>query len=252
MENTISANSGVKIGATTAPSKPKRRIFKKLGYAALIIGALLFVGDLVWTASGSSQWQLVTDKEGVKVWTMKSPGSPLVRVKAEVTIKSSLSSMVKLLEDLDSCVDAFCYDTKVLREVQSMPDNYGKYVRFKFDLPIAGYKTRDYVLFAEHYQDPKTKKLEINIMAAPDMIPRDNCCIRVTHLHNNWKLTPLKNNELNIVFTQDTDIGGMNYPLANVALKEGMYKVLHDMQDLMNKDKYKNAKVDYIKELGQD
>ena len=73
--------------------------------------------------------------------------------------------------------------------------------------------------------------------------------MRVTHLHNNWKLTPLKNNELNIVFTQDTDIGGAPYPLVNVALQEGMFMVMRDMEKLLSKERYKNAKVDYILDI---
>lgn len=251
MENVISANVGAVAGSTPAQAKPARKIFKRLGYAALALVAVLWLAHLVWTASGSNQWELATDKDGVKVWTKKAPGSSIIGVKATVRIKSSLSGMVKLLEDLDSCVDAFCYDAKVLRQLETAPGHYANYVRFKFDLPIPGYKTRDYVLFSEHYQDPVTKKIDLNIMAAPDMIPRDDCCVRVTHLHNNWKLTPLANNELDIEFTQDTDIGGMNYVLVNVALKAGMFKVLDEMQEMMNKDHYKNAKVDYIQELGQ-
>jgi len=250
MEASITAKPLGDVAAGTAP-KAKRagKILKRVGYGALALTAVLFVSDLAWTASGSNEWQLARDENGVKVWTLKSPGTTVLRVKSEVRVKSNLGGMVKLLEDLDSCADSYCYDTKVLRVIPSLPGYYGKYVRFKFDIPIPGFQTRDYVLFAEHVQDPKTKKLEINIMAAPDMIPRDECCIRVTHLHNNWKLTPLPNNELDIEFTQDTDLGGMQYVLANVALKEGMYKVLNDMQDFMNKPRYKNAKVDYIEEL---
>lgn len=251
MSVTASSMDDVAAGAT-AEAKPRKRtqkILKGVGYAALALAAVLFVAHLLWRASGSNEWELAREENGVKVWTMKSPGSTVLRVKSEVRINSNLGGMVKLLEDLDSCADSYCYDTLELRRIPSLPGHYGKYVRFKFDIPIPGFKTREYVLFAEHVQDPNTKQIEINIMASPDMMPRDECCIRVTHLHNNWKLTPLPNNQLDIEFTQDTDLGGMQYVLANIALKEGMFKVLNDMQDFMNKDRYKNAKVDYIEEL---
>jgi len=236
-------------GSSTELTFPRKRkkIFKYVLWAVLILAILLCIAHFVWNASGSNQWELVMDGDGVKVWTVKTPGSNLVQVKATVRVKSKLAGMVKLLEDLDSCVDAYCYDAQEIRRVNSLPGHSATYVQYKFDLP--GLKTRQYVLFAEHVQDPDSKKLEINVIAAPNFIPRDECCVRVTHLHNNWKLTPLKNDELDIEFTQDTDLGGVPYFLANIALKEGMYKVLRDMQDLMNKDRYRNAHVDYIEEL---
>lgn len=249
MDGLISASTSAEIAGRTAPAKVKSKgkIARRLGYGVLALGVVLFAAHLLWTFSGSNTWQLDLDKDGVKVWTLKSPGTALLRVRSESRVKSSLAGMVKLLEDLDSCADAYCYDTKVIRLIDSKPGNYGKYVRFKFDIP--GFTTRDYVLFAEHIQDPKTKQIEINIMAAPDMLPWDPCCVRVTHLHNSWVLTPLKNGEIDILFTQDTDLGGMFYPLANAALKWGMFKVQKDMQGLMNKDRYKSAQVDYIQEL---
>jgi hypothetical protein len=231
----------------TSKAKRKKKILKYLLYGALALAALLSLSHLIWNWSGSNQWELAIDKNGVKVWTLKTPGSNLVRVKATTRVKSRLAGMAKLLEDLDSCVDAYCFDAKEIQRIKTLPGRSATYVRFKFDIP--GLKTRQYVLFAEHYQDPDSKKLEINIIAAPDMIPRDECCVRVTHLHNNWKITPLKNGELDIEFTQDTDLGGAHYLLANFALTQGMYKILHDMQDLMNKERYRNAQVDQIQEL---
>lgn len=247
---TSTQGAGQPAGAILKPKKPKGQLVKRLGYGAVALAIILLIAHFIWNGSGSNQWDLAVDKNGVKVWTLKSPGYNLVRVKATVRVKSKMAGMTKLLEDLESCVDAYCYDAKEVRTIPSLPGHAATYSRFKFDIP--GLKTRDYILFAEHYQDPVTKKLEINVISAPDALPRDACCVRVTHLHNNWKLTPLKNNEIDIEFTQDTDLGGLPYVLANIALKEGMYKVMHEMQDLMNKDRYRNARVDYIQELAAD
>lgn len=208
---------------------------------------ILLISHLFWHYSGTNQWELAIDEKGVKVWTIKTPGSNLIRIKATVKIKSSLSGMVKLLEDLESCVDAQCYDAKVLKPVDSLPGHYAAFVRFKYDIP--GFSTRDYVLYQTHVQNPQSKQLVIDIIAAPDAIPRDECCVRITHLHNNWKITPLANNELDIEFRQDTDIGGLPYILANYALKQGTYEILQGMQGLMDMEKYRTAKVNDIQEF---
>ena len=240
----LSSASGPNPGARPGKS---RRILKYLGYGALALAVILLIAHLVWNGAGSNQWELAMDKNGVKVWTLKTPGSNLVRVKAATRITSSLGGMVKLLEDLGSCVDAKCYDAKVLQAIDTVPGRYAAYVRFKFDLP--GMATRDYVLLQEHVQDPVSKRLEINVIAAPNRVARDPCCIRITHLHNHWTLTPLANRQLDIEFTQDTDIGGMPYVMANLALKLGTYEIIHGMQDLMNMGKYRDAQVGYIQEL---
>ena len=245
--NTSASNTPTGNGDSPAAPSRMRKILRFLKYAVLALAVILVIAHFVWVNSGSNQWELIEDREGVKVWTLKAPGEGLLRVRSSVIVKSKLAGMVKLLEDLDSCVDANCYDAKEITRIESVPGRSGTYVQFKFDIP--GLKIRQYVLFAEHYQDPVSKKLEINIIAAPNHIPRDPCCVRITHLHNTWKLTPYKNGELGVELTQDTDIGGWPYFAANAALKFGMFKVMHDMQALMDKDRYKNAKVDYIQEL---
>lgn len=211
---------------------------------------ILLIAHLFWNQSGSNQWDLAIDENGVKVWTIKTPGSNLIRIKATVKVKSSLSGMVKLLEDLESCVDAQCYDAKVLQPVDSLPGHYAAFVRFKYDIP--GFNTRDYVLYQTHIQDQKSKQLVIDIIAAPDAIPRDECCVRISHLHNNWRITPLANNELDIEFRQDTDFGGVPYFLANYALKQGTYEILLGMQGLMDMEKYRTAKIKDIREFSTD
>jgi hypothetical protein len=75
--------------------------------------------------------------------------------------------------------------------------------------------------------------------------------VRITHLHNSWKLTPLPNGKLDVEFMQDTDIGGLPYAMANPALIYGTHEILKGMQDLMNKEKYRKAEVSYIQELAQ-
>lgn len=249
MENTATVAAPGSLSSSTRV--PGRSPWKKaLRYFAIVLAVLGLVGlaaHLVWTASGSNEWSLVKDEGGVKVWTQKVPGESLVRVKANVQVKSKLAGMMLLLEDLESCVDAYCYDWKRLDQLPSAPGRSGTYVRFKFDIP--GLKTREYVLFAERSQDAATKKVEINVISAANRLPRDACCVRVTHLHNNWKLTPLPNQTVDIEFMQDTDLGGLPYFLTNLALVEGTFEVMRDMQRLMDKDRYRNAQVPDIQEL---
>jgi hypothetical protein len=230
--------------------KPKRKIVRAIAYGFLGIGLIALLSHFVWVASGSNQWELDRETDGIKLWTLKSPGSGLLQVKGEARINSRLSSMAMVLEEFDDSAEGvFYYDGIKIREVESMPGNKASYARFKFDFPVPGIAPREYILLSERFQDPKTKKYELNLMAAPNMLPRDPCCVRVTHLHNNWKLTPLKNGELHIEFTQDTDDGGLPYLVQNLFLKEGTVMMLQHMRQLMKQDKYAKAQIASIQEL---
>lgn len=226
------------------PTARRGKWRKRLLAGVAWLAVLAIAAHWAWVRTGSNEWRLVKDEDGVQVSTLKTPGSGLVLVKAHTRIRSSLAGMVKLLEDLDSCVDAHCYDGAVIERLPMPPGRYAAYLQFKFD--IKGLKTREYVLLQEHSQDPRTGQLVIHMLAAPDRLPRDLCCVRITHLNNTWRLTPLPGGELDIEFTQDTDIGGLPDVLADIALTLGTYQILHGMQELMNMDKYRNAQVAYL------
>ncbi len=233
----------------TTPSRRRftpRRILKFAGYALIALAAVGLIAHFAWRLSGSNEWQLSKDEGGVKLWTLKKPGSNLVLVKSTVRVKASLSGMVRLLEGM-SCADAGCYDEKIIERQQTPPGHYAAYTRFKFDVP--GVHTQEYVLFQQRFQDPETRQIRVDLIAAPSRTPRDPCCVRITHLHNTWRLTPQPGGFVDIEFTQDTDTGGLPYPLANLALTEGTFQVMKDMQSLMDKPRYRIDSFNDIQEL---
>src|SRR5687767_615055 len=96
---------------TVSKQKPKRKIARAIAYGFLGIGLIALLSHFIWVASGSNQWELDRETDGIKLWTSKAPGSGLVRVKGEVRIKSSLSGMVKMLEEFDESAEGvFYYD----------------------------------------------------------------------------------------------------------------------------------------------
>lgn len=247
--DTIKAENATASAATTAKPKRRTKILKYLKYAAIVTVVVLLISHFAWKMSGSNQWELTKDEGGVKLWTLKTPGSTLVQVKSTVKVKSTMAGMLKLLEDMESCVDAGCYDPVTIQRLDVPAGQYSAYVRFKFDVP--GVHTQEYVMFQHRIQDPTTKQVKIDLIAAPAKLPRDECCVRITHLHNTWQLTPRDNGEIDIQFTQDTNTGGLPYPVANLGLTEGTFEIMKGMQDLMNKPRYRVDSYADIKELGQ-
>jgi hypothetical protein len=230
-------------------AKPQKKSLRKTVKVAVLILILMgLVSHLIWRASGSNEWELAIDDDGVKVWTLKSPGTSLIKVKGETKVKSKLAGMIKLMEDPDSCVDAGCYDAVQLQGFESPPGSFAQFFLFRFALP-APFSPREFVIFQQRTQDPDTKVVEAHIIAAPSKTHPDPCCVRIAHMHNTWRVTPRANDMLDVEFTQDTDVGGLvPYFVTNMMLPQETFTILQDMQGILDKDKYKNAIADNVLE----
>src|SRR5215475_5993657 len=67
-----------------AAAKPRtwvRRLVKIVAYVSVALVALYVVASAAWRYSGSNNWEFTEERNGVKVYTLKSPGSDLTQVK---------------------------------------------------------------------------------------------------------------------------------------------------------------------------
>jgi hypothetical protein len=239
--------SGQEVGKTR-----KRKIRKRLLIGLAAVFGLFLALDFGYKNSGSAEWKLEREKNGITMWKLKTPGSRIEKLKLTMKVPTTLAGMIKLIEDTSSCVDVGCngirqFDTKIL------PGGFfNAYYDFKVDLPFP-LKTREFVILIQHHQDPATKEIEMNIMAAPNKIPPNPDYIRVAHLNNIWHLTPNEKGEVEIEYHQDSDIGGnIPYFIKNKIAPEALYQLFVKFETIMGLEKFKTAKLDYVKELGED
>src|SRR5260370_17285627 len=108
-----------KTESSQVKSKPwDRRLAKFLFRVSVSIVVLLFFAQLIWRFSGSNQWELVQAKDGIKIYSLKVPGSDLLQLRAIGRIHSTLSGVVAWMEDPDACKVQACtpaYDTQPAR-----------------------------------------------------------------------------------------------------------------------------------------
>jgi hypothetical protein len=200
-----------------------------------------------WKYSGNNEWKLVKEENGVRVFTMKSPGSTLLKIKADMRVKTSLSSAVFLLRGDESTVDDFGgKDFKVMDRVET-PDLYFAYYAVKHVMP-APFKTKELVVLLNYAQDKQSKEVVINVQAAPTRIAPNPDAARITHLNNIFRATPLPNGEVNWEVTLDVDMG-LAYPLANLSMPEYLFQDLSKHKKLVLTEKYQNAKLASVQEL---
>lgn len=234
----------------TDSTKPPKSFLKKilmfLMFSLLAIFAVLVVMHFVWKNSGSDQWELEKTIDGTQVYSLKSPGSVLKKYKVIGQFKAKLGPIMKVMRDPSACDDVGCYESYIIETVE-----YPRLVYYTFRYPMPSpFKPREYVVLSEFHQDDKTKEIYVDYKSAVDKLPPNDCCVRVTHMHNIWKFIPQENGNVQVEFIMDHDPGGfVPYFLVNMGMSEEIHSNIPDLQEVLDKEKYKNAKVDYVQEV---
>ncbi|TXI48899.1 MAG: hypothetical protein E6Q50_09395 [Lysobacter sp.] len=202
--------------------------------------------------SGSNRWELEFERNGVKVYSLKEPGAYNKQFKAVMRGKFTLNQLVAGLimnSTSENCEKNIpqCMDVKVIQpwSDRTMTDT----VLWKLEMPPP-FSPRESLIRSHIVQDPKTRAVVIDVMAAPNSVPRNPGAIRMTHFQNRWRYTPVGKGEVEIEFFQDIDMGGM-FPdfLLNLGGAEETYKFIHDqLPPLLDRDELRRAKFDFIVE----
>jgi hypothetical protein len=223
---------------------------KKFGKFCLVAaGCLVVLGalaHLIWKYSGSSQWEFVSDTRGVKLYSMKTPGSALKKFKGISHVRASLTSAMLLAQDPAVCEYAHCYESRMIERV----DERLQYYTFRWKYPLK-FKPREYVIKERFSRIPETKALLVEVIGDPDKLPPNDCCVRVRNMYNTWRFTPINDSELEIEYIINSDAGGVfPYFLANYAGPKFIPFVQGQMQTILDKEKekYPNAKFELLAE----
>jgi START domain len=246
-KNVITEDSEQSVITEKSVAKLKRwskRLLKVLLVVSVSLVTLLFVAHLIWRFSGSNQWELVQDQNGVKIYTMKAPGSGLTKIKGFVRVRSTLAGLLYFLTDPATCDYYGCQDSYIVERV----DDQLLYSTFRVNFPFP-FQPRQFVTRSQIHQNAQTKEVLLVNAAAPDKVPPNDCCFRVTEMYNTLRLTPLGNGQVEIEYVLNTHEGGyLPDLLLNMIRPKVVYKVLHGMQKLLDKEKFQNAKLHFIQE----
>ena len=232
----------------TSINKPRRwfrKSIKVLGIASISVVFLYFFAGLIWTFSGSNQWELAAEKNGVKVYTLKMPGSDILQVKGVTRYRSTLAAAVKINTTNNTLVEV---GAKGIGDLGG--DDQAKYSTFRFNLGFP-FQPREYVTRTQIYQNPITKTVLVETWAAPDKMPPNPCCFRVNELHNSQRITPLGNGELEWEYTMNQNMGGF-FP--NFLENRGRVGIMYIWMPLIQKwllepkYNYQAAKFSWIQE----
>ncbi|MET1256784.1 hypothetical protein [Aliikangiella maris] len=229
-----------------AKAGAKNKVMKIIGYILLLLVIGVIAALQIWKFSGSNTWELEIEKNGVKIYTIKTPGQDLKKVKGTVTVKATLNQIVDFLQDQDVCDDFSCLQAEIIERINSQ----FYYNSFRYPAPLF-FKDREFVTQSHFVQDPKTLELFYYHTAAPGVIPPDDCCVRLSRFYVLWRFKPVGDGKVEIQFMRDFDFGGFvpNF-LLNPNMGASAYSLLNRLQGLLDRERYKDARYDFVVEPG--
>jgi hypothetical protein len=216
----------------------------RLGYI-LLLSVVLFSFS---SSIESNSWELIREKEGIKVYTREMPGKDIKALKMSGEIEGqSLSSFVALFQDLSS-YDKWVYsssDTKLLKRLSDNEIYY--YVKSEFPWPFSD---RDFVIYNKIWQDKDTKAFYSHSKVLNDYLEEKEDVVRVKEFESTWKITPLKNGNYSLHYTFNSDPGGyIPSWLINSFLDVGPFKTIKGMEKAAADSKYKDVKFSFLEDL---
>ncbi len=229
--------------------EPKRRfkkVLKALLYGGLEVAALLLAAHLLWKYSGSNEWKLLVDRNGVKIYELKAPGSTLKQFKVVTHVKTTLNHSIApmVLTDLATCAEWVpgCDSMEVIEHWN--PQEMNSWWMWGIDAPFP-FSRREFLLRTQVTPEPQNNAVRVDNVAFPDKLPRNPCCFRVTDMHNTWRYTSLGNGEVEVELVQHMD-PGIPYFLFNRMAVGGLYEMFSKMPVLLNEEKYQNVRFEFI------
>ncbi|MDH5717081.1 MAG: START domain-containing protein [Spirochaetia bacterium] len=208
---------------------------------------LIFVLKINFLAA--SEWEQKKNKSGIEIYLREIEGSEYKELKAIMKLKTTLVSLVSLLDDTASYPLWIYQCTKAsLLEKTEMENSEIRYTYTELDFSMITSK-RDLITQSTLTQDSNSKTIFILLKGFPEYITKKENIVRVAKLNGFWKLEPVNNGEILITYQLHMNPGGNLLSwIVNSTLIDIGFETLHKMKKMVLLPKYKNAKIIKIKE----
>lgn len=246
-EETIAPHS-----VNTAPKKTKSPLWKKIYVVFSLLVLAAVAGDWIWKESGSAEWKLAKDEDGVKVYTLKVPGDRLIKTKTVMEGDYTLSQVAAphiIDHNLETCKKWVpnCLAVTVIKDFDPVTRSSVDMWRLDFPSPL---RDRE-LLISTIVSQEDSKAVAIDVVVMPNVLPHNEGILRVEQMHNRWKLTPLPNGKVEVELIQDTNFGGsFPYFLMNMVLANESHAFFRDeLRKVLLEEKYAKAKFEFIDDI---
>ncbi len=202
----------------------------------IFIAAMLTIGLL--PAFAQTQWQLRTEKDGIKVYSSDVPDSKIKAIKVIGEFYTTPAQLAAVVMDVNGATE-WVYHLKSSTLIKKVsPNEIYYYAEVSLPWPAAN---RDFVAHLTATQNPETKAITIDGPAVPGYVPVKKGMVRIDNSVGKWIITPVGNNEVRVEYSIHVDPGG-SLPswLVNMFADEAPVQIFKNLKNELQKQAYKN------------
>jgi hypothetical protein len=201
----------------------------------------------------AGEWSLARDKNNIQVYLRDVPGSDIYEFKGITKIKTSIDSLLAVLDDTPACpewfyqckspvlVERVSFTERYVYQVSDFPfpaDDRDIIVRFLISQNIehksVTLRSDSLADYCQHLSTPVCKKINHSGL------------VRIVKSNGYFQFTLLSDGWVEVVWQQHLEPAG-NLPkwLVNALVVDAPFESLRQLQQLVKKDKYQKAKLSY-------
>jgi hypothetical protein len=215
-----------------------------------VASVVLLLTLLCSAAHAADEMELSIDRHGIKVWTYRISGFPLLGFKATTTVKSTLGGLVNLITDTQAAPD-WAYRINRIDVIKR--DEAAQTFVIRVETNFWPLKDRDVYIQGRVVQDPQTLAVTIESQGtAPGVYPERSDFVRMPDMQGKWELRPLGNGQVEVSMYGRADPGGaIPKFLINMFVQEMPYNTMLGLEKVIVQDRYQKVLMKQIKEPGQ-
>ncbi len=204
---------------------------RRLTFPLSCLLALLFA---LGAAASTKHWELVTDKDGIKVWVLEIPGQDLPGFRGVTSMNASIEEIVDIVLDVKRHTE-WQWNCLESREVGWITETSGLlYNKVNAPWPIWD---RDVLLHVAWRYTPNKEALTFRFKNVEDpRVPPENRVVRMPRLEGFFRLWQSnKPNVTNVLYQVEVDIAG-NVPdfLARRYARKLPYETLDALREIVD------------------
>jgi len=192
-----------------------------------------------------SDWHLVKDKDGIRLYTRTVEGSSLKAIKAQTTFAAPLEACVAVLRDIHHLNELFP-DCRRVEKVIQRDNEQIHYLQLDAPWPVTD---RDGAFRLEYAFDPARQTVTVTASMSPDSYPLQKDFVRLSAGGGTWRFTRLENGHTALEYHYHGEPGG-SIPawLANAVVEENPYRMLLNFHRLVIMDRYQGKHFSFMQE----
>jgi hypothetical protein len=166
---------------------------------------ILLIGlNTLFLPSGTAQWELQKEKDGISVFTRKVDNSPFKASKAVAVIEASPDRIVSELKKGNQLAAWLPKTDQSTILHWSNPDEYFAYFTHPAPWPVSD---RDEII---HYrfEEKEDGSFHIYLRGVADYLPPKSDYVRIPYSKGQWQLLPFEGNKTQITLINHFDPGG--------------------------------------------